>query len=65
MIYYALTENMVWSLGEQRSRKDAIDYAVDQFNIHQAPRGYLITTKAELEEIIRLGNRRLEAEGVF
>ena len=65
MIYYALTENMVWSLGEQRSRKDAIDYAVDQFNIHQAPFGYLILNEAELRELIRLGSKRLEAQGVF
>jgi hypothetical protein len=65
MNYYALTENMVWSLGERASREHAVDYAVYQFNIHQAPHGYLIANKAELEELIRLGNKRLEAEGVF
>jgi hypothetical protein len=56
---------MVWSLGERASREHAVDYAVYQFNIHQAPHGYLIANKAELEELIRLGNKRLEAEGVF
>jgi hypothetical protein len=65
MNYYALTSNMVWDLDQRASREDAQDYAVDQFNIHQAPRGYLILNRAELEEVIRLGNKRLEAEGVF
>ena len=65
MLYYALTSNMVWDLGTQLSPGNAEHYAVDQFNIHQAPHGYLIANKAELEELIRLGNKRLEAEGVF
>jgi hypothetical protein len=65
MNYYALTSNMVWDLGTQLSPANADHYAVDQFNIHQAPRGYLILNRAELEEVIRLGNKRLEAEGVF
>jgi hypothetical protein len=65
MNYYALTNNFVWDLDQRASAKDAENYAVDQFNIHQAPRGYLILNRAELEELIRLGNKRLEAEGVF
>jgi len=65
MNYYALTSNMVWDLGQKASAKDAENYAINQFNIHQAPRGYLILNRAELEEVIRLGNKRLEAEGVF
>ena len=65
MNYYALTSNMVWDLGTQLSPGNAEHYAVDQFNIHQAPQGYLILNRAELEELIRLGNKRLEAEGVF
>jgi hypothetical protein len=56
---------MVWDLDQRASREDAQDYAVDQFNIHQAPGGFLILNRAELEELIRLGNKRLEAEGVF
>ena len=65
MNYYALTNNMVWDLDQRASAKDAENYAINQFNIHQAPHGYLIANKAELEELIRLGNKRLEAEGVF
>ena len=65
MNYYAITESMVWDLGQRASREDAQDYAVDQFNIHQAPFGYLILNEAELRELIRLGSKRLEAEGVF
>jgi hypothetical protein len=65
MNYYALTHNMVWDLGSQLSPGNAEHYAVDQFNIHQAPGGFLILNRAELEELIRLGNKRLEAEGVF
>ena len=65
MNYYALTSNMVWDLDQRASREGAQDYAVDQFNIHQAPGGFLILNKAELRELIRLSNKRLEAEGVF
>jgi len=65
MNYYALTSNMVWDLGTQLSPGNAEHYAVDQFNIHQAPGGFLILNRAELEGLIRLGNKRLEAEGVF
>ena len=65
MNYYALTHNMVWDLGTQLSPGNAEHYAVDQFNIHQAPGGYLILNSNELRELIRLGSKRLEAEGVF
>ena len=65
MNYYALTHNMVWDLGSQLSPGNAEHYAVDQFNIHQAPGGFLILNRAELEGLIRLSNKRLEAEGVF
>ena len=65
MNYYAVTSNMVWDLGTQLSPGNAEHYAVDQFNIHQAPGGFLILNRAELEELIRLSNKRLEAEGVF
>ena len=65
MNYYALTSNMVWDLGSQLSPGNAEHYAVDQFNIHQAPGGFLILNEAELRELIRLGSKRLEAQGVF
>jgi len=65
MNYYALTSNYVWDLDQRASKEGAQDYAVDQFNIHQAPGGFLILNRAELEGLIRLGNKRLEAEGVF
>ena len=63
MNYYALTESMVWDLGERASREHAVDYAVYQFNIHQAPHGYLIANKAELKDLVRLGLKRLETVG--
>ena len=62
MNYYALTSNMVWDLGTQLSPGNAEHYAVDQFNIHQAPGGYLIVNRAELKEIVRSGLKRLETE---
>jgi hypothetical protein len=55
MIYYAITHNQVWDLGTQLSPGNAEHYAVDQFNIHQAPGGYLIVNQAELSEIVRQG----------
>ena len=65
MNYYALTSNMVWDLGTQLSPGNAEYYAVDQFNIHHAPGGFLILNSNELKEVVRLSNKRLEAEGVF
>jgi hypothetical protein len=65
MNYYALTNNFVWDLDQRASAKDAENYAINQFNIHQARDGYLIVNRAELKEIVRSGLKRLEAEGVF
>lgn len=62
MIYYAITSNQVWDLGVQLSPGNAEHYAVDQFNIHQAPGGYLIVNRAGLKELVRLGSKRLESE---
>lgn len=62
MNYFALTNNMVWNLGAQLSPGNADHYAVNQFNIHQAPGGYLIVNRAELKEIVRSGLKRLESE---
>ena len=56
---------MVWDLDQRASAKDAENYAINQFNIHQARDGYLIVNRAELKEIVRSGLKRLEAEGVF
>jgi hypothetical protein len=56
MNYYAITHNMVWDLDQRASREGAQDYAVDQFNIHQAPGGFLILNEAELKELIRLSS---------
>ena len=62
MNYFALTSNMVWNLGTQLSPGNAEHYAVNQFNIHQAPGGFLILNRAELNEVVRLSNKRLETE---
>ena len=59
MNYYALTHNMVWDLDQRASAKDAENYAINQFNIHQARDGYLIVNRAELKEIVRSGLKRL------
>lgn len=56
MIYYAITSNQVWDLGDQFSLPNADQYAINQFNIHQAPGGYLIVNRAELNEIVRQGH---------
>jgi hypothetical protein len=56
---------MVWDLDQRASREGAQDYAVDQFNIHQAPGGFLILNEAELRELIRLSSKRLETQGIF
>lgn len=56
MIYYAITSNQVWDLGDQFSLPNADQYAINQFNIHQAPGGYLIVNRAELSEIVRQGH---------
>jgi beta-xylosidase len=63
MNYYALTSNMVWDLDQRASAKDAENYAINQFNIHQARDGYLIVNRAELKEIVRSGLKRLETGG--
>jgi hypothetical protein len=49
---------MVWDLGQRASAKDAEDYAVDQFNIHQAPSGYVVLNFRELEAIKNLLDKR-------
>ena len=59
MIYYAITSNQVWDLGDQFSLPNADQYAINQFNIHQAPGGYLIVNQAELSEIVRQGQYEL------
>lgn len=63
--YFAVTDNQVWDLGFKKDHNDAKEYAVDQFNIHQAPRGYLIVNTNELKELVRLANKRLEIESVY
>lgn len=69
MIYYAITSNQVWDLGDQFSLPNADRYAINQFNIHQAPGGYLIVNRAELSEIVRQGHDLVShvstPEGVF
>lgn len=55
MIYYAITHNQVWDLGDQLSPGNADHHAVNYFNIHQAPGGYLIVNRNELSEIVKQG----------
>ena len=62
MIYYAITSNYVWDLGDHEYFSNADHYAVNQFNIHQAEDGYLIVNRAALKEIVRSGLKRLESK---
>jgi hypothetical protein len=50
-------------LRHQLSPGNAEHYAVDQFNIHQAPGGYLIVNQAKLGELIRLGMKKVRSRG--
>jgi hypothetical protein len=60
--YYAITHNETWELGTHKDMTEAQDYAVDQFNIHQAPGGYLILNRAELIELLYQGWRIIDDE---
>jgi hypothetical protein len=58
MLYYALTHNEIFDLGNQLSPANADHVAVDQFNIHQSPSGYIIVNHRELEAIKNILDRR-------
>lgn len=58
MLYYAITHNEVWNLGEHPSIERADYHAVDQFNMHKAPSGYVIVNFRELEAIKNILDRR-------
>ena len=62
MRHYAITHNSVWELGEHDHLAQAKDYAVDQFNIHQAPGGFLIINRGELIELLHQGWRIIDDE---
>lgn len=63
--YFAVTDNQVWDLGFFVSNKEAEDYAINQFNLHQAPRGYLVVNTNELKELVRLSNKRLKVDNIY
>lgn len=48
--YLAITEHGCIDLGQHLDRSDALDYAVDRFNIHQA-NNYLIMTEYEAASV--------------
>lgn len=60
--YYAVTHNQTWELGEHEYMEQAEKYAVNQFNIHQAPGGYLIVNRGELIEMLHQGWRIIDDE---
>jgi hypothetical protein len=59
MLYYAITHNEVWDLGQHPSIERADFHAVDQFNMHMAPSGYVVVNFRELEAIKNILDRRL------
>ena len=58
-LFYAVTWEDVIDLGKHKTRDDAQDYAVDQYNVHQAKPGYLILDRSELRELVFHGQYAL------
>lgn len=56
--YYAITHNSLWDLGVHETLKNADKYAIDQFNLHNAPSGYLVLNYKELEIIKSLLDKK-------
>ena len=50
-LYYAITHNEVFDLGMHPSMERADHHAVDQFNMHQSPSGYVVMNHKELEQL--------------
>ena len=59
-LYYALTHNNIFDLGMHPSMERADYHAVDQFNMHQSPSGYIVVNHKELEYL----KNTLEKRGV-
>lgn len=59
-LYYALTHNDIFDLGMHPSVERADYHAVDQFNMHQSPSGYIVVNHKELEYL----KNTLEKRGV-
>jgi hypothetical protein len=57
--FYAVTWEDVIDLGKHKNRSVALDYAIDQYNVHQAEPGYLILGRAELRELVFHGQYAL------
>jgi len=57
-LYYALTHNEIFDLGMHPSMERADYHAVDQFNMHQSPSGYIVVNHRELEAIKNLLEKR-------
>ena len=53
--FFAVTWEDSIALGKHKTRSEAEDYAIDQFNIHQAEPGYLILDRSELQELVHHG----------
>ena len=57
-LYYALTHNYLFDLGMHPSIERADHHAVDQFNAHQSPSGYIVVNHKELEAMKNLLDKR-------
>lgn len=63
--YFALTDICVWDLGFFVSNGEAEEYAINQFNLHQAPRGYIVVNTNELKNLVKLSQKRLDVENIY
>lgn len=57
-LYYALTHNYIFDLGAHPSIERADYHAVDKFNVHQSPSGYIVVNYKELEAMKNLLDKR-------
>jgi hypothetical protein len=57
-LYYALTDNDLVDLGMHNSPESADYMAVDSFNMHCAPNGYVVVNHRQLEAIKNILDRR-------
>ena len=58
MLYYALTDNDLVDLGNHNSPSSADYMAVDSFNMHCAPNGYIVVNHRQLEALKNLLEKR-------
>lgn len=61
MIWFAVTGNEVWNLGEKPSKQDAFQYAYTQFRVPLAVGEVLIVNQYELDHLKNKLEKRLNS----